>query len=252
LPNELIESELFGVVPGAHSTALRRTPGKVATAEGGTLLLDEIGEVPLACQAKLLQLLQSHQYYPLGSAQLVRADVRIIAATNTDLHLAVSEKRFREDLLYRLEVLPIRVPSLAERRDDVAALAQHFSAQACERHGFANISLARSAVRAAQSADWPGNVRQLAHAVEAAVIRAAGECSAFVEHTHLFPEQTNHHPSSDERATFQEATRRFQAALVSDTLVETNWNIAEVARRLDIARSHVYNLIHAFGIVRRP
>jgi Nif-specific regulatory protein len=114
------------------------------------------------------------------------------------------------------------------------------------------MALARSAVRAAQSADWPGNVRQLAHAVEAAVIRAAGECSVSVEHTHLFPDQTSHPPSSGEAATFQDATRRFQAALVSDALVETDWNIAEVARRLDLTRSHVYNLIHAFGIARRP
>jgi len=249
LPDELLESELFGAMPGAHSTAARRIPGKVAAAEGGSLLLDEISELPIGCQAKLLQLLHSRQYYPLGSAQPVRADVRILAATNVDLHFAVSERRFREDLLYRLEVLPIRMPSLAQRRDDIPVLARHFATHACERHKFSSIGLAGSAVRAAQAAEWPGNVRQLAHAVEAAVIRAAGENSPTVQTAHLFPDQSNR-TSAPEAATFQLATRQFQAELLRGALAESNWNIAEVARRLDITRSHVYNLIHAFCLAR--
>ena len=249
LPDELLESELFGAMPGAHSTAARRIPGKVAAAEGGSLLLDEISELPIGCQAKLLQLLHSRQYYPLGSAQPVRADVRILAATNVDLRFAVSERRFREDLLYRLEVLPIRMPSLAQRRDDIPVLARHFATHACERHKFSSIGLAGSAVRAAQAAEWPGNVRQLAHAVEAAVIRAAGERSPTVQTAHLFPDQSNR-TSAPEAATFQLATRQFQAELLRGALAESNWNIAEVARRLDITRSHVYNLIHAFRLAR--
>ncbi|TMA75484.1 MAG: sigma-54-dependent Fis family transcriptional regulator [Deltaproteobacteria bacterium] len=249
LPDELLESELFGAMPGAHSTAARRIPGKVAAAEGGSLLLDEISELPIGCQAKLLQLLHSRQYYPLGSAQPVRADVRILAATNVDLRFAVSERRFREDLLYRLEVLPIRMPSLAQRRDDIPVLARHFATHACERHKFSSIGLAGSAVRAAQAAEWPGNVRQLAHAVEAAVIRAAGENSPTVQTAHLFPDQSNR-TSAPEAATFQLATRQFQAELLRGALAESNWNIAEVARRLDITRSHVYNLIHAFCLAR--
>src|SRR6266403_727369 len=249
LPDELLESELFGAMPGAHSTAARRIPGKVAAAEGGSLLLDEISELPIGCQAQLLQLLHSRQYYPLGSAQPVRADVRILAATNVDLRFAVSERRFREDLLYRLEVLPIRMPSLAQRRDDIPVLARHFATHACERHKFSSIGLAGSAVRAAQAAEWPGNVRQLAHAVEAAVIRAAGEHSPTVQTAHLFPDQSNR-TSAPEAATFQLATRQFQAELLRGALAESNWNIAEVARRLDITRSHVYNLIHAFRLAR--
>jgi Nif-specific regulatory protein len=249
LPDELLESELFGAMPGAHSTAARRMPGKVAAADGGSLLLDEISELPIGCQAKLLQLLHSRQYYPLGSAQPVRADVRILAATNVDLRFAVSERRFREDLLYRLEVLPIRMPSLAQRRDDIPVLARHFATHACERHKFSSIGLASSAVRAAQAAEWPGNVRQLAHAVEAAVIRAAGEHLPTVRTAHLFPDQSNR-TSAPEAATFQLATRQFQADLLRGALAESNWNIAEVARRLDITRSHVYNLIHAFRLAR--
>src|SRR5205823_13696620 len=131
LPETLIESELFGALPGAHSTATRKIEGKVASANGGTLFLDEIGELSHGAQAKLLHLLQAKEYYPLGATKPERANVRVIAAANIDLEQAVAEGRFRQDLLYRLQVLPIRVPTLAERRRDVALLAAFFCAQAC-------------------------------------------------------------------------------------------------------------------------
>lgn len=250
LPENLVESELFGALPGAHSTATRRMDGKVAAAESGTLFLDEVGDLSHAAQAKLLQLLQSKQYYPLGSAKPVRAEVRLIAATNIDLQRAVAERRFREDLFYRLQVLPVRVPSLAERREDIADLAAFFCASACERHGLPRLRLSRNAVRAAEAAEWPGNVRQLAHAVEAAVIRAASDGSMQVERTHLFPEAGGSAAESAEPLTFQEATRRFQSRLLRETLEGTGWNVVETARRLDLARSHIYNLIRAFGLER--
>jgi Nif-specific regulatory protein len=250
LPDTLLESELFGAHAGAHSTANRRVEGKVAAAERGTLLLDEIGDLTLAAQAKVLHLLQSKQYYPLGSSRPVHANIRLIAATNVDLQRAVAERRFREDLLYRLQVLPVRVPSLRERRDDIAALAAHFCGEACERHGLPWVELSRGAIRAAESAEWPGNVRQLAHAVEAAAIRAAGERGASVERAHLFPDSVAHDATEGERLTFQEATRRFQMRLLRDALSDAGWNVMEVARRLDLARSHVYNLINAFGLER--
>ena len=245
LQDELLESELFGVEAGAHSTALRRVPGKVAAAEGGTLVLDEVDELSPACQAKILHLLQSRQYHPLGSVHAVHADVRIIAATNADLHLAVTQHRFRQDLLYRLEVLPLRVPSLAERPDDIALLAVHFCARACARHGFAPLELGRAAIRAAAAATWPGNVRQLAHAVEAAVIRAAGEGARAVAPAHLFAVEGEPHVS------FQEATRRFQAELVRDTLAQTEWNLAGAAQRLALERAELETLIQAFGLAAR-
>lgn len=249
LPESLMESELFGALPGAHSTATRRVDGKVAAAEGGTLMLDEIGELSLAAQAKLLQLLQSKEYFPLGSAKAERADVRIIAATNIDLQQAVAERRFREDLLFRLQVLPIRMPSLEERREDIADLAASFCARACATHHLGSLELSSGALRAAEVAEWPGNVRQLEHAIQAAVIRAAGEAARQVERRHLFPDA----PAADQPdpvPTFQEATRRFQADLLRQALDETQWNIIETARRLDLARSHVYNLIKAYGLER--
>lgn len=255
LPEGLVESELYGALEGAHSTARREVPGKVAAAEGGTLFLDEISELTLAAQAKLLHLLQSREYYPLGAAEPRRADLRVVAASNVDLRAAVEAKRFRDDLFFRLSVLPIRLPTLAERLDDVAELAAHACEQACERHRLPRLRLSPAALRAAEGAAWPGNVRQLAHAVEAAAIRAAAEALTQIEPHHLLPEAAAASPSDAGDAaapvSFQEATRRFQRDLLSRTLEATRWNVTETARQLDLARSHVYNLIHAFGLNRR-
>ena len=251
LPETLIESELFGALPGAHSTATRKIEGKVESAERGTLFLDEISELSTSAQAKFLHLLQAKEYYPLGGTKAQRADVRVIAATNIDLQQAVAERRFRVDLLYRLQVLPIRVPALSERREDVPLLARFFCAQAWARNGLPALELSPNAMRAAESAEWPGNVRQLENAVEAAVIRAAGEHAKQVERSHLLPGSADA-PEKDEAITFQETTRRFQARLLQDALEAQGWNVGETARRLDLARSHVYNLIRAFGLERGP
>lgn len=253
LPDTLIESELFGALQGAHSTASRRIEGKVTAAEGGTLLLDEIALLSASAQAKLLQLLQSKQYFPLGSSTAVRANVRVIAATNVDLQRAVAERAFREDLYYRLHVLPVRVPSLAERRDDLPELAAHLCAAACERDGLPRLELSRNALRAIEATPWPGNVRQLANVIEAAAIRATADGAGQIERAHLFPQEVSAPDRSnaeDAALTFQEATRRFQRTLLTSTLEDTGWNIVESARRLDLARSHIYNLIRAFGLER--
>ena len=250
VPEPLLESELFGALAGSHSTALRPMKGKVAAAEHGTLLLDEVAELPIGAQAKLLQLLQSHTYYPLGSSKPVVADMRLIAASNADLQAAVAAKKFRDDLFYRLNVMAIRVPLLGERRDDIPELAEHFCAQAIERHHLPHVRLSPGARRALQAAEWPGHVRQLEHVVEVATIRAAGEGALQVEVRHLFPDAAG---AGEERAsprTFQDATRQFQAKLVRDALEDSSWNVVDAARRLDIARSHLYNLINAFGLER--
>jgi Nif-specific regulatory protein len=223
----------------------------VAAAEHGTLFLDEVSELALASQAKLLQLLQSKQYFPLGASGSRTADVRVIAATNTDLVSALKAGRFREDLFYRLQVLPVRVPGLRERRDDIPDLARHFCAAAAARHQLPALELSRFAVHALTHAEWPGHVRQLANTVEAALIRASAAGAAAIEREHVFPGRSFAQEETVETAvTFQEQTRRFQAELLRDTLEEVDWNIAEAARRLDLARSHVYTLIRAFGIER--
>jgi Nif-specific regulatory protein len=148
-------------------------------------------------------------------------------------------------------VLPVRVPTLAERREDIPELAAYFCRSACERHGLPRLELSHEAGRALQSAEWPGNVRQLAHVVEAATIRAAGDGVAQIERSHLFPEAAEQPAEATAALTFQEATRRFHERLLRDTLEDTQWNVVETARRLDLARSHVYNLIRAFGLERQ-
>jgi Nif-specific regulatory protein len=222
--------------------------GKVAAAEHGTLFLDEIGELSPATQAKFLQLLQDREYYPLGGNKPVHADVRVITACNIDLQRAVTEGRFREDLYYRLYVLPVRVPSLAERRQDIRDLALYFCAAACERHRLPRLEPSRNVLRAIEATEWPGNVRQLMHAVEAAAIRAAGEGARQVELVHVFPDADEETAAPTKRPTFQEATRQFQLDLLYDALERHDWNVNDAAQSLDLARSHVYNLIRAYKI----
>jgi Nif-specific regulatory protein len=249
LPEHLVENELFGSEVGGHSTATKRILGKVAAAGRGTLLLDEIGVLSLEAQKKLLQVLQSKEYYPLAAERPSRCEARVIAATNVDLQRAVAEGRFREDLFYRIQVLPIRVPSLSERREDLDLLAAHFIGQFASRYSLPRLRLSASATLALQTAEWPGNIRQFAHALEAAVIRAAGEGAPAVEVRHVFPEKS----ATDDAfrsATYQEATRLFQKALLRQTLRETSWNVTEAAKRLDLARSYLYDLIHALGLKR--
>lgn len=249
IPDALLESELFGYVKGAFTGADTARDGKIRAAEGGTLMLDEVGELSMQAQAKLLQFLNSKTYYPLGSTTPITADVRVIAATNADLQLAVAEKRYREDLFFRLQVLPIRMPTLNERHEDIAALAAYYCAEHCASHRLPRLELSPGARRALEAAAWPGNIRQLIHVMLGAVIRAAGEGVGYVERTHLFPDD----PTAEDAAaaeTFQEATRRFQKDLLKSALDETQWNVVETARRLDLARSHVYNLIKGFGLER--
>ena len=250
LPTPLLESELFGARAGAHSEARTERAGRIAAAEHGTLFLDEVTELSPEAQAKLLQLLQSRTYYPLGANAPLRADVRLVAASNADLAEALRTRRLREDLYYRLEVLSIRLPALRERRDDVPDLARSLCARACERHALPPLPLSPAGLRALAAADWPGNVRQLANAVEAGCVRAAGQGAERVEAGHLFPGAIPLSEGESEAPSFQEATRLFQRELLEQTLRATEWNVTETARRLDLARSHVYNLVKAFELDR--
>ncbi len=266
IPEGLIESELFGAEKGAHSTATRKLVGKVAAAEGGTLFLDEIGELSAPAQAKLLQLLQAREYHPLGSPTAVRADIRVISATNANLRAAVTKGKFREDLYYRVHVLPLEMPGLSERRDDIPELVEHFAVTACKRHGLGALVVSRRTLAACREAAWPGHVRQLEHAIEAGAIRAHGDKSAewrarssaegdakvvdrsgVLEAHHVFPEIE---PREDAPMSFHESTRLHQRRLVIEALERHDWNVAEAARELDLARSYVYNLIHEFELER--
>ena len=248
IPPALIESDLFGVEKGAHSTATQRTVGKVGAARGGTLFLDEISDLPYEAQSKLLQLLQDRQYYPVGSSQIVAADVRVIAATNVDLRDRVEKQQFRSDLFYRLNVVTIEMPSLADRREDLPSLARHLCREMCARHGLPGVEVARATLLMLQDEPWPGQVRELANTIEAGTIRACAEGSAVLRPHHLFP--TRAAAATDDALDYREATRRFQRRYLLDVLTEHDWDIAATTAALGVARSHLYNLISAFDLKR--
>ena len=175
LPEGLLESELFGCVKGAYTGAWRNRRGLFEVADGGTLLLDEIGDMPLPMQVALLRVLQERQVRPLGSETQVTVDVRVLVATHTDLEQAVREGRFREDLYYRINVLPLEMPPLRQRREDIPLLTQHFLERFARQSGKPVKRFSAAGMQRLQAHDWPGNVRQLEHAVERAVALATGE-----------------------------------------------------------------------------
>jgi Nif-specific regulatory protein len=246
MPEPLIENELFGAERGAHSTATRRTRGQVAAADGGTLFLDEVAELSAGSQAKLLQLLETREYHALGSTTTERADVRIICATNANLVERVAAKQFREDLYYRIHVVPLEVPGLDARRDDIPELVEHFAVESCRRHKLSAITVSRRTLAACRDATWPGHTRQLSNAVRAGVIRAHGARSQTLQEHHVFP----NHVSGPETLTLQQATRQFQRRFVLEALEKNDWNVSVTARELDLARSHLYNLINDFELRR--
>lgn len=172
MPENLFEAELFGAERGAYTGADKLKIGRIEAASGGTLFLDEIGEMPPGLQAKLLRVLQEGVYTRLGHAREHRADVRIVAATNRDLQQEVQAGRFRADLFYRLHVVPLRMPALHERREDIPLLVRHFVSQAASRHGRAGMRMDDQAVQHLATRDWPGNVRELGHAIERLVVLA--------------------------------------------------------------------------------
>ncbi|MFO0547694.1 MAG: sigma 54-interacting transcriptional regulator [Polyangiaceae bacterium] len=248
IPDSLFESELFGAVAGAHSAVTRSgTVGKVEAAEGGTLFLDEVSDLSASAQAKLLQLVQDKTYYRLGSPEARRADVRIIAATNQDLLPLVRDRRFREDLYYRLRVFEARVPSLAERLEDVLPLARHFIVAAVEKHGLGQKTLSPSTLTAITTVEWPGNVRELANRMESAALNAHLRGSVEVTPADVFPDS----PATEGVRSLLGAIREFQRAHVLAALDATDWNVSDAAKRLDIARSHLYKLIRGLGLRRQ-
>lgn len=240
IPEALFEAEIFGAEKGAHSTATKKMPGKIAAASGGVLLLDEVGEMPLAVQAKLLTFLQSKRYWPLGAEKEIEADVRVMAATNADLEKAVREKRFREDLYYRLGVLVVKVPPLRERREDVVQIAERIA----ETASSTPMTLSWDARAALANAEWPGNVRELVSTIQRGAAFATAAGSTVIDASHLFPDA----PKREFTRTYQEALREFQRDLLARTLAETGNSVSDAARKLDLSRSHFYELMKALGV----
>ncbi len=238
LPEGLVENELFGAERGAHSTAVEPVGGKVATAEGGTLFLDEVGELPLSVQAKVLQLVQNREYYPRGGTRPVRANVRIITATNRELENELESNAFRKDLYYRIRGVQLRAPPLVERREDIPLLVEHFCAQTCEQNNLAGLRPSPAALVAAEFFDWPGNVRELASACDEAVVNARLQRAVAIEPHHLFPSH-----DASEAPGFYDARERWECSYLQKTLAQHDWNVAQTARTLRVSRSHLNAMI---------
>jgi two-component system NtrC family response regulator len=227
IPHELLESELFGHVRGAFTGAVRDKPGKFEQANGGTLFLDEIGSMPVQLQAKLLRALQEREIERVGDEKTIEVDVRVVAATNRSLPALIGQGLFREDLYYRLNVVPIRLPALRERTADIPVLAKHFIARLA---GDAKVSISRGALDALARYRWPGNVRELENFCERIVLmRSGGSIDEAHVEQHLAALAGDAAPSG---ATLREIER----AAVVDALRSTGWNQSRAARRLGVPR----------------
>jgi len=262
IPAELIESELFGHMKGSFTGATADRAGKFEQADGGTLFLDEIGDMSLSAQAKVLRALQEGVVTRVGSGKAITVDVRVIAATNKNLEQEIREGRFREDLLYRINVVPIHVPPLRERAGDVPGLVQHFCDQLTQRAGLPSRSFAAAAVKRLQTHEWPGNIRELRNAVERLLILAAGPEVGEPDVERLVGAGTAGgspaavggalHGDADwlRVGTFEEFKQAAERAYLLAKLKENDWNVSETARTLEMPRSNLYKKIERYRLAR--
>ncbi len=247
LPETLLESELFGHEKGSFTGAIDRHLGRFEIASGGTLFLDEIGDISPAIQVKLLRFLQERAFNRVGGTATITSDARVIAATNQDLKRAIEAGRFREDLFYRLNVFPIILPPLRERRQDVEALAEHF----CRKASLTlNLPARKTSIEAAAmltAYDWPGNIRELANVVERAVLMSDGEV---LMPDHFPPEIAHGDASPSDQA--EGGLRAMEHATVAKALKEHGWNQTRAAKALGISRDNLRYRMKKYGIRRTP
>lgn len=253
IPSELIESALFGHVKGSFTGAVANRAGKFEQADGGTLFLDEIGDMSKDAQAKVLRALEQGVITRVGGSKAVQVDVRVIAATNKELERQIDEGDFREDLYYRLNVVPIHMPPLRERRDDIPMLIQHFTDIMTQREGMSPRSFETAAIDRLRTLSWPGNVRELRNTVERLLILSAGD-SVRSEDVELLAAGRSAGGgvggellSTDNFSDFKERAER---AYILQKLRENDWNVAETARRIDMPRSNLYKKIERYELVR--
>ncbi len=255
IPGELIESELFGHIKGSFTGAIADRPGKFEQADGGTLFLDEIGDMSLAAQAKVLRVLQDGVVTRIGGSKPVQVDVRVLAATNKDVKAEIEGGRFREDLFYRLNVVPIHVPPLRERREDIPLLVAHFVQQLSgPSAGLAPRTIAPDAVARMQSLDWPGNVRELRNTIERLLILSNGPRVTADDVDRLAGRRGDAGEgglgSLLDVPTFEEFKHAAERAYLVAKLRAFDWNVSETARALDMPRSNLYKKIERYALSR--
>jgi two-component system nitrogen regulation response regulator NtrX len=250
IPDELIESELFGHERGAFTGAVARRRGRFEQADGGTLFLDEIGDMSVRTQAKVLRSLEEQAFERVGGKETIKVDVRVIAASNRDLAGLIGEGRFREDLYYRLNVIPIEVPALRTRKDDIPLLIDHFIALFCHENGKPVKRLDGEALAYFLSYDWPGNVRELRNMVERLVIMAPRSTIGPEDlPPPLRPKDVGEMAAAAGERSLREARDNFERAFILAELRVHDWNMTRTAERLGIERSHLYRKLKAYGIV---
>lgn len=244
LPETLLESELFGHVRGAFTGAVANKRGLFEEADGGTIFLDEIADTTSIFQAKLLRVLQEGEIKPVGGARAMKIHARVISASNKDLAELVRAKTFRQDLYYRLAVLPLYLPALRERREDIPLLTRHFIDASCARHHQTVRSVDEKAMRALRDAPWPGNVRELQHYIERAVVTTTGRslvCDDLVSDGIVTEDESL-------RSASREAVAQAERTRIVDALQKTAGNRLKAAKLLKISRASLYNKLRAYSI----
>ncbi len=253
IPSELIESELFGHMKGSFTGAVQDRPGKFELADGGTLFLDEVGDMSAAAQAKVLRALEEGAVTRVGGERTRKVDVRVVAATNKDLESEIEAGRFREDLFYRLNVVPIHLPPLRDRREDIPMLAQHFAHRLVDEEGLPVRRLSEEALQRLAEFDWPGNVRELRNTVERLLILSSGEKVTEADVLSLVgaaPADREGEGSFLALPTFTEFREEAERSFLLHKLREHDWNVSETARALEMPRSNLYKKIEKHGLER--
>jgi transcriptional regulator with PAS, ATPase and Fis domain len=247
IPEALLESELFGHAKGAFTGAHATKLGRLAQAQGGTLFLDEIGELPLALQVKLLRMLQHREYSPVGDTRTIRADVRIVAATNVELEEAVAAGKFREDLYYRLNVIHVQVPALRDRREDIPLLVDHFLEHTGNKVGRQGMTISHSAMQLLLAWSWLGNVRELENVIERAILLCPSNTigqSDLPARIRGMPAAKTFSPElPDGGIELRVAVETFENELIRQALERTNWNKNQAARLLGLNRTTLVEML---------
>lgn len=252
VPTELIESELFGSEKGAYTGSVKRKIGKFELADTGVLFLDEIGDMGLMMQAKLLRVLETGEFSRLGGNDIIKSDFRLISATNKDLQLEIESNRFRSDLFYRINVIPIEVPPLRKRKDDIPLLVNHFIQETVSINGLQDKQVTEELMNIFINYEWPGNVRQLKNIVERMAVLSEDNVLDVKDAPNILlsgvSEMEQHVVDTSYSPSLKEARDEFEKTFILKALQSTNWNVTQTARILDMERTYLYRKIKAYDL----